>query len=102
MSCSKRKLKSQVLFTFCVFRFYVKKKFPLESGGEGRGVGLAFPLPPFVYGTDYVYIFCRVWIFVQAVLIKTTLFKQDQKESKSKAKKIIVQGNLKSSFVFLF
>ena len=37
-------------------------------------------------------IFFLVWIFVQAILIKTTL-KQDQKEEgRSKAKKIIVQG----------
>ena len=43
-----------------------------------------------------------VWIFVQAMLIKTTL-KQDQKEEgRSKDKKIIVQGNLNSSFAFLF
>ena len=43
-----------------------------------------------------------VWIFVQAILIKTTL-KQDQKEEdRSKAKKIIVEGNLNSSFVFCF
>ena len=41
-------------------------------------------------------------IFVQAILIKTTL-KQDQKEEdRSKAKKIIVEGNLNSSFVFCF
>ena len=43
-----------------------------------------------------------VGIFVQAILIKTTL-KQDQKEEdRSKAKKIIVEGNLNSSFVFCF
>ena len=43
-----------------------------------------------------------VWIFVEAILIKTTL-KQDQKEEgRSKAKKIIVEGNLNSSFVFCF
>ena len=43
-----------------------------------------------------------VCIFVQAILIKTTL-KQDQKEEgRSKAKKIIVEGNLNSSFVFCF
>ena len=39
-----------------------------------------------------------MWIFVQAMVIKATLFKQDQKERKSKAKNIIVQGKL----VFLF
>ena len=38
-----------------------------------------------------------VWIFVQIIL------KQDQKEEgRSKAKKIIVEGNLNSSFVFCF
>ena len=42
-----------------------------------------------------------VGIFVQAILIKTTL-KQDQKEGRSKAKKIIAEGNLNSSFVFCF
>ena len=51
---------------------------------------------------NYVYIFFLVWIFVQAMSIKMTL-KQDQKEEgRSKAKKIIVQGNLNSSFAFLF
>ena len=40
--------------------------------------------------------------FIQTMLIKATL-KQDQKEEvRSKAEKIIVQGNLNSSFVFLF
>ena len=36
------------------------------------------------------------------MLIETTLFKQDQEEGKSKARKILVQGNLNSSFVFVF
>ena len=36
------------------------------------------------------------------MLLKTILFKQDQKERKNKAEKMIVQGNLNSSFVFLF
>ena len=36
------------------------------------------------------------------MLLKTILFKQDQKERKTKAEKIIVQGNLNSSFAFLF
>ena len=45
-----------------------------------------------------MHIFFFVWIFVQAMVIKATLFKQDQKERKSKAKNIIVQGKL----VFLF
>ena len=48
-----------------------------------------------------MYIFFLVWIFVQAMLIKTTLFKQNQK-GKSETNKIIIQGNLNSSFVFLF
>ena len=39
---------------------------------------------------------------MNAMLINTTL-KQDQKEEgRSKAKKIIVQGNLNYSFAFLF
>ena len=43
-----------------------------------------------------------VRIFVQAILIKTNL-KQDQKEEgTSKAKNIIVEDNLNSSFVFCF
>ena len=41
-----------------------------------------------------------MWFFVQAMLIETTLFKQDPEEGKSKAKKILVQGNLNSSFFF--
>ena len=47
-------------------------------------------------------IYFLVWIFVQAILIKTNL-KQDQKEEgTSKTKNIIVEGNLNSSFVFCF
>ena len=48
-----------------------------------------------------MYIFFLVWVFVQAMLIKTIL-KQDQKEEgRTKAKKINVQGNLNPSNVFL-
>ena len=48
-----------------------------------------------------MYIFFLVWIFVQAMLIKTIL-KQDQKEEgRTKAKKIIVQRNLNPGNVFL-
>ena len=43
-----------------------------------------------------------VWIFVQAILIKTTLKQHEKEEGRSKAKKIIVEGNLNSSFVFCF
>ena len=43
-----------------------------------------------------------VWIFVQAILIKTTLKEDEKEEGRSKAKKIIVEGNLNSSFVFCF
>ena len=43
-----------------------------------------------------------VWIFVQAVLIKTTLKLDQKEEGRSKAKKIIVDGNLNSSFFFFF
>ena len=51
--------------------------------------------------TLYMYIFFLVWVFVQAMLIKTIL-KQDQKEEgRTKAKKINVQGNLNPSNVFL-
>ena len=51
---------------------------------------------------NYVYILLLVWIFVQPMLLKTILFKQDQKKRKNKAEKVIVQSNLNSSFVFLF
>ena len=51
---------------------------------------------------NYVYMLFLVWIFVQTTLINTPL-KQDRKEEgRSKAKKIIVQGNLNSNFAFLF
>ena len=44
----------------------------------------------------------RVWIFVQAILIKTTLKEDEKEEGRSKAKMIIDEGNLNSSFVFCF
>ena len=48
MSCSIHKLKSHILFTFCLFQFYVKKK---KCSRKWSGVGLASPAPsPFVYG----------------------------------------------------
>ena len=41
-------------------------------------------------------------IFVQVILTKTSTLRQDQKEGKSQAKKIIDEGNLNSSFVSCF
>ena len=41
-------------------------------------------------------------LFVSYDYGSSSLFKQDQKEGKSKAKKVIVQGNLNYSFVFNF
>ena len=43
-----------------------------------------------------------VLISVKAILIKTTLKQYQKEEGRSKAKKIIVEGNLNSSFVFCF
>ena len=43
-----------------------------------------------------------MWIFVHAVLIKTTLKQDREEEGRSKAEKIIAEGNLNFSFVFCF
>ena len=43
-----------------------------------------------------------VWTFIQAILIKTTLKQGQKEEERSKAKKIIVEGNLNSICVLCF
>ena len=49
-----------------------------------------------------MHIFFRRVDFCSRNVAKYDFFKKDQKERKNKAEKIIFQGNLNSSFVFLF